>query len=634
MMPRACGAVGAGSATLGHGKNSMRRWLMLLMVGMLPGWRSSAATAQPLDPPTANYVPPPAPTPQQPAAPQLSPLYTRQSVFAIPFKIDEAGSASQRPAAVQLHVSEDGGQSWRLYEQVDPAAGRFTFRAPHDGDFQFFVRTLDSAGRLQPAAPPKAELRVVVDTLAPRLELSAEQAPSGEVAVHWRMLDRHLRHESLKLEFQPRGGNRWQSITIPRPEPGNERTDTGEVTFWPGASAGDIIIRAQVVDQAGNPAVAQSEVVANATNADVRTAASRREEEDTNRLLGDETWQSVDDRPTPGGVRWNQAHAASMPFGQSPPRQEELAPPPAMEDVVPGTELPAVTGPAGQTPPFGTTSTNHSVADDPPAEELGPPREFPSDSNESVSDAPGTSPPTEAGRVAPRSPQFGFDRLPPGEQPRMVNSRRFEIDYEVDALGTVGIAKVELYGTRDWGQTWVSFGYDNDNRTPFTVVVDQEGMYGFRIVVETANGLGGLPPRGGDRPDVWVAVDLTKPTVRLVAVEEVQDGPTAALRIRWDAEDSLLATNPITIAYAERASGPWTSIAEAIDNSGEYLWRIDRRLPDQIYLQVQARDEAGNVAVASSAEPVSLARLRPQGRIREIRPARESVRNPSWTIRR
>src|SRR5690606_2846468 len=103
------------------------------------------------------------------AASAVTPLFTRQTVFAIPFKID-ASAGGQRPAGVQLHLSDDGGRTWRLYEQVEPGASKFNFRADHDGDYQFFVRTLDSAGQLQPAAPPQAELRVVVDTLAPRLE--------------------------------------------------------------------------------------------------------------------------------------------------------------------------------------------------------------------------------------------------------------------------------------------------------------------------------------------------------------------------------------------------------------------------------------------------------------------------------
>src|SRR5690606_18090450 len=104
--------------------------------------------------------------------------------------------------------------------------------------------------------------------------------------------------------------------------------------------------------------------------------------------------------------------------------------------------------------------------------------------------------------------------LPPGERPRMVNSRSFELDYEVDAIGPSGIAKVELWGSRDGGRTWSSYGVDNDNRSPIRVNVEGEGLYGFRIAVQSGSGLGGQPPRSGDHPELWVGVDLTKPNVR------------------------------------------------------------------------------------------------------------------------
>ena len=56
--------------------------------------------------------------------------------------------------------------------------------------------------------------------------------------------------------------------------------------------------------------------------------------------------------------------------------------------------------------------------------------------------------------------------LPPGERPRMVNSRTFELEYDVDSVGPSGIGRVELWGTRDGGQTWRRFTVDSDKRSP------------------------------------------------------------------------------------------------------------------------------------------------------------------------
>ena len=114
----------------------------------------------------------------------------------------------------------------------------------------------------------------------------------------------------------------------------------------------------------------------------------------------------------------------------------------------------------------------------------------------------------------------GFDYvLPPGERLRMVNSTTFELDYDVELVGRSGIAKVELWMTRDGGRTWQSIGLDNDNRSPFRTTVDGEGVYGYRMTVQSGNGLGGRPPQSGDLPEVWIGVDLTRPSARLISAE-------------------------------------------------------------------------------------------------------------------
>ena len=207
----------------------------------------------------------------------------------------------------------------------------------------------------------------------------------------------------------------------------------------------------------------------------------------------------------------------------------------------------------------------------------------------------------------------------------MVNSRSFDLDYEVEGIGPSGIAKVELWGTRDGGRTWISYGVDNDNRSPIRANVEGEGLYGFRIVVQSGNGLGGLPPHSGDAPDLWVMVDLTKPVVHLVDAK-AGDGPhSGELVIRWEASDASLAARPITLLFTDRPGGPWSIIAAGLDNTGQYSWRPDSRAPDRIFLRIEARDEAGNVGSFEAAQPVILDRIRPEGRIRGVRPTNDTT---------
>ena len=79
--------------------------------------------------------------------------------------------------------------------------------------------------------------------------------------------------------------------------------------------------------------------------------------------------------------------------------------------------------------------------------------------------------------------------LPAGERPYMVNSRRFALDYVVESAGSAGIAKIEIWGTRDAGRSWQSFGVQPATHGPIKVKVDSEGLYGFRITVVDGKGL-------------------------------------------------------------------------------------------------------------------------------------------------
>ena len=93
---------------------------------------------------------------------------------------------------------------------------------------------------------------------------------------------------------------------------------------------------------------------------------------------------------------------------------------------------------------------------------------------------------------------LNFNLVPTGLQPRMVDSRTFELEYEIESVGASGVAKVELWGTLDGGRTWSVYGVDADQRSPLPVRVEHEGIYGFRIVIVGKNGLEtfsrGVPP--------------------------------------------------------------------------------------------------------------------------------------------
>ncbi len=225
---------------------------------------------------------------------------------------------------------------------------------------------------------------------------------------------------------------------------------------------------------------------------------------------------------------------------------------------------------------------------------------------------------TPAGAAGPRA--TSYKGVPAGTRVRMVSAERFQLDYDVESLGPSGVARVELWGTQDGGRSWTSYGIDEDRRSPFLVTVKGEGLYGFHVAVRSGAGLGGEAPRPGTPPDVWIGVDRSKPVARILSAEQVAGGPISQLKIRWEASDAMLSARPIALLYSESRDGPWTTLAVGIENTGSYTWSLDRRVPERLFLRLEVRDEAGNLAIQETPEPLFLDQRRPQGRIREVRP--------------
>jgi hypothetical protein len=212
------------------------------------------------------------------------------------------------------------------------------------------------------------------------------------------------------------------------------------------------------------------------------------------------------------------------------------------------------------------------------------------------------------------------DALPPGERAILINRLRFPLAYDVEAVGPSGVASVTLWVTRDGGRNWEQWGPDEDRQSPVEVELLHEGVYGFRVVV--ANHLGDRNdlPQPGDAADVWVRVDVTSPAARITAAPYGVGPEAGHLKIQWEAADENLSDRPVTLLFAADPASRWTTIAAGLPNDGGYLWRVDPHVPQQIYLRLEVRDQAGNVGVHQLSEPINVSGLRPKAHIRGILP--------------
>lgn len=571
------------------------------------------------------------------------PFVTRQNDMEIPFSVRPGSTPDNQPTAVRVFVSWDQGKTWHFYDERKPEEGRFRFRPKQDGEFWFATQTIDRSGRPDAADPRRPQLRLIVDSQRPQLLVQAHVQQEGEVMVAWSAADATLAVASLKLEYQDASNSSapWQSVESSVSEPA-AGTATGQASFRAAVVSKSINLRAEIADAAGNTAYFSQKLSLNPPAAPAATGAASYsppldhtathwpDAAGQKGLIQNNTMIATDDH-TPAetavaddervrvpnvvnnpflgkGRLASTASAASPSNGllsnasQSPTNTEELPLP---------TASPDTSGPYGygNDPSRSESIPNSDVAGTVNAAEVMP------------------APQSTYEDQAPELESAGENvEAPLGQRPRLTNSRRFSLDYDVESVGPEGVEAVELWGTADGGRSWTRWGADPDRVTPFDVEVNGEATYGFRIVIVGKNGLATSTPQPGDSPDIWVGIDSTRPTARFTGASYGQGEAAGKLDIRWEAADANLSSRPITLSISDRPDGPFTPIAAGLPNTGQYFWEFDPRSPRQIYLRLEARDDAGNATIDQLTEPIKVEGLEPKGRIRGFNPVAETPR--------
>jgi len=216
------------------------------------------------------------------------------------------------------------------------------------------------------------------------------------------------------------------------------------------------------------------------------------------------------------------------------------------------------------------------------------------------------SPPPNAstsGRAATTSPR------------EYVNSLHVALSYRIDQLGPSGVGKVEVWMTRDGGQTWTHACDDPDRRSPVEFDVPGEGTYGVSLVVTNGNGVGDPAPVRGHVPDLWVEVDTTRPIVLFKEVRSGVGADAGCLIFTYEARDKNLGPDPISFYYSSRREGPWTPVARGLKNDGVFRWNVPPGPGSELYFRMEAVDLAGNVARADLPERIMLDQVRPRARV-------------------
>ena len=562
-------------------------------------------------------------------------IYWRQTLFSIPFQVERSGQTKPEPAEVQLHVSPDRGAHWDNWRQAPPKKGYFLFKAGADGEYWFDVRTLDRSGQIRPQGPHTPKLIVIVDTVPPKTQLTAHRGDSGQITAAFRIEELYPKLDSLVLEYRLAPTAAWQAVSVgPRDVHSNNAEHSGEVTWYPQNASGTMEIRIRVSDLAGYPAESHAQVVLPTATGSAAMANPV--------------------RPPLGAVA--AIPAGTNPLGPRMPISPAATPTPILSTPATTTPSPAVAakaahpwqplGPATSKTPWPAENASPAFTDPakPPAPQNDPGnssvaiRVNPPVTQQFVTNQP---PISSAAPAAPSDPTNLFSGFtasrpigpatsptvagntgpPPGVQLRWINTRVFQLTYGTLAMGSTGNLPVELWGTRDGGKSWQSFGKDPKGQSPMLVTVPEDGIYGFRMAIQNGPDMVGRPPLPGEVPGIWIGIDLTRPVGRITVAQQGIGPDGNKLFIAWEASDNHeLATRPISLSYSERSGGPWTAMAAGLENTGQYAWQLTGSLPQRIYLRLEIHDAAGNMGIYETPEPVTLNLSSPAAQLRDLRP--------------
>jgi hypothetical protein len=488
--------------------------------------------------------------------------FLSKNKFFLPVKIDPNGRASLQE--VRLYLKDHPEKPWVLSQKDTAKITYFAFQAPRDGEYWFRVVTVDKKGRtsapdIQREAP---QVIVVVDTQPPVPEVQATSHTPDGLRVKCIVRDANLDVSKTRFSYQT-GDGRWYDV--------NPVPDDLTCFCIPKQAVLTGKVRIIAMDLAKNKAEAEYDV--GSTVPDARTAEATTQK---SVQVQSASFTSRETKQPPLAAAEPQAQPSApkrFSFGSLPRRY--------LDDSATGAKQEESTGPM--------------LTD--------------------LSNQPGDLQPNKIKHSVQRSPAAKVEsQLQPRR--RLVNKTRLFLDYQIENIGASGIGRVEVWMTRDQGQSWQKLCMDPDRKSPVEVKLPGEGLFGLSLVLSNGRGFGATPPSPGDTPDWWIEVDATRPVAEITGIRAGTGADDGCLLISWKAEDRNLAEDPIELYYAIAREGPWQCIAKGLKNDGRFRWAIPNDLGPEAFIRVVARDAAGNIGYTQTPRPVTLDDLsRPRARV-------------------
>ncbi len=216
----------------------------------------------------------------------------------------------------------------------------------------------------------------------------------------------------------------------------------------------------------------------------------------------------------------------------------------------------------------------------------------------------------------PPPPVIDVPKIRESKQRRLVNRRDVELDFEVSKAGLSQIASTELWVTHE-GNKWKKHDSRPGAKSPYQAKLNEDGYYGFRLVLVSETGQRSAEPRMGQVVDFELWLDTLPPKVKIFSPEAIQDA-SDRIKIRWQSTDKNPSAEGVKLDYSVDGE-TWIAIHPTPLSGNSFDWTLPKGIAPEVFIKITAKDAAGNVAVATSASKTAVDLVIPEGKITGIR---------------
>ena len=505
---------------------------------------------------------------------------TTQRQFAITLRLPTPDTSDATIQQVEMSVSTDFGLSWTSAGSTSPPNSSIPFEASTDGEYWFRIRAIDRKNRSRGSEGPDA--RILVDAAAPRLSGRVWKGSDGEIVCRYAAADDSINLDTVSFQYRQTDGD-WKTIAT---EPVLSRRSpahlVGEEIWWAGQDVGSLTVKISMADASGHrttqqfsmlptdPEVTQSDLANEITTPALPSPLAGSSTGDSHRTKSVMLQDRLPGRKNTD-MRWQPTLGKSWAGGE----------------------------PVGFAQPSNTQSStiknDSAVAKKKPLLTISSPTL--ADAIKENLQHPELSQNQKTGVVAEYR----------GSPLHLMRIQNFSWEYSFNVPEDLqGPFRVELWSTRDGGNSWERIAVDKDTTSPIDVEFSGEGLFGCRL--EIVRDVPGTPiaPRAGESPSTWIGIDTTPPHATSLDVVTGKKSDSDAFEIHYSFEDPLAIPGHVRLSYSPHRTGPWATIASDQAASGHYKWKPHRSLPSRVFVRIEMPDAAGNVGESITQEPITL----------------------------